>query len=1205
MSTTLPLFWHLSASSKKERIDASIKLIGALEQFQAQKAALVPAPTAASGSDEEEEEEEEVIATNAKSDGLDILNAQDVSYSIRRLIRGLASPRESSRLGFAVALTELLSRIDTVTSAQILSVLMDSTKHQGSMSGQEERDAFFARLFGIMSIIQSGLVVRTTALPNSGSSSAVASSLESYEQIINELVNLGDKKSWLRESAWFAISMLVDTLFESDIPWKNEAISKTLDTLFVKATLWSTEKVALALKLQDQYPKRDWKVLLSPHFKNPDLLASGNLSALARILKESTTDEDGVKDPTKAPSGTWKPQLNFAWDIILNEVLPGPNSVKPAKGSFQDFFRVVVDESLFSSTSSPQRKYWGFQVFQKALNRVNEASMPTLFTKNFMRSWINHLSKKDRYLHKVALQTATEVEEFVKDKPQLGFALILQLTGPSGSQQFDRITKTKTVESILGSLDANGIQCYIDYLLSQVDDVNSDAEHVSAINARRTWIIDQLGALIRNHKIPKEDRWIKSILDWLTVHGLFVIKKKSSKSTIIPLRSIPSPVFSDEHRRNCRNWLLLCLGELSAQTTVLKQDDKTAKATAVATDGEFWIAKVVSTIQQLEDDQKHVSTLFEVDEEIAALRTKASGITDKLGKISGDLQESAKGAQLLLLGTLLQQYCEGDDEDNVDSAALQACIDGSSRLLLTDDKKKEDKKTDPGEDEELEPVDLLVDAIIGFLEKSTSYMRTVGNQVFSLLSGSVKESTVDLIVTQLEVRDPSQPEDEDEDMEDLDEDGGDNGEDDGSDSDEESEAGDGDDSGNDSNEDEADLELRSRIEEALRVNGIKPATGETDSEEELMDDDQMMAIDEQLAQVFRSRASEKKTGKNIDAQREATHFKNRILDLVDAYLHKQPSNPLSLRFISPLIELVTGSSQDERQLADKAKGILRTRVAKAKEVPTSADREQAVQIITNIHTRARKTHSPDLLSILSLGSIYLSKVLVHLKGDDLVVDVYRQSLTDFATRKNSALSPHFFQDFIRRFPAQAWCLRSDLLDLARKSINAYRRTQVLQFFELLISSLPSMPTTNDEAVAFMLQLRQLLLELAEDSCGEKDNLSTPQMKELLKLALLAVRQTKRISPATQTIWEPNAWKLLQSKLRKSSRFKASTSLHNMCEQIALLPEGSEKDASKKQSQAPTAKRKADEINGDDHKRTVDGVKNTKRKKVKATTVEES
>ena len=61
-------------------------------------------------------------------------------------------------------------------------------------------------------------------------------------------------------------------------------------------------------------------------------------------------------------------------------------------------------ESLFASTSSPERKYWGFQVFQKALPRVSGDDMPMLFTKNFMRSWINHLSNSDRYLHKAARQ---------------------------------------------------------------------------------------------------------------------------------------------------------------------------------------------------------------------------------------------------------------------------------------------------------------------------------------------------------------------------------------------------------------------------------------------------------------------------------------------------------------------------------------------------------------------------------------------------------------------------------------------------------------------------------------------------------------------------------------------------------------------------------------------------------------------------------
>ena len=48
---------------------------------------------------------------------------------------------------------------------------------------------------------------------------------------------------------------------------------------------------------------------------------------------------------------------------------------------------------------------------------------------------------------------------------------------------------------------------------------------VQLINAHRSWIVDQFAALIRNGAIPKDDSWVQQILDWLTVHGIFVFKK--------------------------------------------------------------------------------------------------------------------------------------------------------------------------------------------------------------------------------------------------------------------------------------------------------------------------------------------------------------------------------------------------------------------------------------------------------------------------------------------------------------------------------------------------------------------------------------------------------------------------------------------------------------------------------------------------------
>ena len=72
-------------------------------------------------------------------------------------------------------------------------------------------------------------------------------------------------------------------------------------------------------------------------------------------------------------------------------------------------------------------------------------------------------------LRRRLLPQAAEVQTFVQSNPHLGFTLILQLTGVNGSQQFDKLTKTKTIESILTSMDTKGIKNYIEYLLAQVN----------------------------------------------------------------------------------------------------------------------------------------------------------------------------------------------------------------------------------------------------------------------------------------------------------------------------------------------------------------------------------------------------------------------------------------------------------------------------------------------------------------------------------------------------------------------------------------------------------------------------------------------------------------------------------------------------------------------------------------------------------------
>ena len=93
LQSVFPQLWH---SDPAVRIEASVQLVGHLEE--AQKSAVAHGAT-----DDAATEAEEAATTSQQVDGL----APDVSYTLKRLIRGLASPRESSRIGFAVALTEV------------------------------------------------------------------------------------------------------------------------------------------------------------------------------------------------------------------------------------------------------------------------------------------------------------------------------------------------------------------------------------------------------------------------------------------------------------------------------------------------------------------------------------------------------------------------------------------------------------------------------------------------------------------------------------------------------------------------------------------------------------------------------------------------------------------------------------------------------------------------------------------------------------------------------------------------------------------------------------------------------------------------------------------------------------------------------------------------------------------------------------------
>lgn len=278
-----------------------------------------------------------------------------------------------------------------------------------------------------------------------------------------------------------------------------------------------------------------------------------------------------------------------------------------------------------------------------------------------MRVWINNLSGEERYLHKAALAIAQLVQSVTATNPTVGFTLLSQLLGKNGNRNFDKITKTKTVSGIMASLSTEGVQDFVDYLKGLVNESQagpSSAEFdYKQVDARRTWIFDQLVSLIKNTTVPKTDAWVSSVLEFFVVHGLFSIKSANKKSPLttvssdllplsVPvavtdfrdrpfqLHTVPHPALSDAVHVSSRTRLSSILGELSTESTLVKgADGKTKRAVGCDSTGKLWTSRALDMVAVLEKDTKHVRAATEDVEEVVAARKSAQAVLKTLEKV--------------------------------------------------------------------------------------------------------------------------------------------------------------------------------------------------------------------------------------------------------------------------------------------------------------------------------------------------------------------------------------------------------------------------------------------------------------------------------------------------------------------------------------------------------------------------------------------
>jgi DNA polymerase phi len=245
-------------------------------------------------------------------------------HLFKRLLRGLASGRKAARVGFSLLLTEILRQLfgeqnlaetkyPALTFERLWKGFMDATQATGEMSGQEERDHTFGRLFGMYAF------VRSTALFHKPSR---------WEPALDVLLKLGKKKAWMRSQCGF-------TIMEALRQMNEKQVQATLRRIAEQGQAKTPEGVAVWLAASSQHPN-----LKVPPWGNP--LATKSLDTLAAVLKESyqlATDDSG-EDASASKQAGWTKDPHFVWDLIqryysLDELA--------SVADFSRFWNTVVD----------------------------------------------------------------------------------------------------------------------------------------------------------------------------------------------------------------------------------------------------------------------------------------------------------------------------------------------------------------------------------------------------------------------------------------------------------------------------------------------------------------------------------------------------------------------------------------------------------------------------------------------------------------------------------------------------------------------------------------------------------------------------------------------------------------------------------------------------------------------------------------------
>ena len=253
-------------------------------------------------------------------------NTKDAAYAFRRLLNGLCSGRAAARQGYASAFSSFLKiafstgalkeiQGDMAQDESSKESLLMFVRNQllkttdpgqaqsgkfGKTKGSEERDYQFGRLFGILSIVRSGILVPSEE-------NDLSEVTKTSVGLVNDLLELYHYKKWMREPTAHGIITLMNSLYDAGSSDQSKAVLDNLvrgvvvPKLFASKAVdhFTAEQIAVAVSIQSHHEFFQGEL---PSPLDQAIVSSATIPTLVESLS--------------ATSSVVHPRMHVLWDVL-------------------------------------------------------------------------------------------------------------------------------------------------------------------------------------------------------------------------------------------------------------------------------------------------------------------------------------------------------------------------------------------------------------------------------------------------------------------------------------------------------------------------------------------------------------------------------------------------------------------------------------------------------------------------------------------------------------------------------------------------------------------------------------------------------------------------------------------------------------------------------------------------------------------------